>query len=176
MGFDLIPDCLFQFIFPFNPSFSIFPLTDSPGHSYTHSLYSVCLVFSPPFVFSFYWLISLYCLIKSPKFLLSFCQILRPLFEYHQYSVYTFSSQMMYHMKHFLLFLSSPGWKNSYKTTKSTQTQGHSFQELIMKRSKRSGPWDFKSENFYEGRLEKMQEKKRKCADSFSHSQENLSL
>ena len=69
---------------------------------------------------------------------------------------------MMYHMKHFQFFLSSPGWKNSYKTTKSTQTQGHSFQELIMKRSKRNGPWDFKSEKpcRYEGRLEKKQEKK----------------
>ena len=69
---------------------------------------------------------------------------------------------MLYYMKHFQFFLSSPGWKNSYKTTKSTQTQDHSFQELIMKRSKRSGPWDFKSEKpcRYEGRLEKKQEKK----------------
>lgn len=69
---------------------------------------------------------------------------------------------MLYHMEHLQFFLSLPGWKNSYKTTKSTQTQGSSFQELIMKRSKRNGPWDFKLENpcKYEDRLEKKQKKK----------------
>ncbi|KAF5920589.1 hypothetical protein HPG69_012070 [Diceros bicornis minor] len=55
-----------------------------------------------------------------------------------------------------------PGWKSSHKTTKSTQTQDSSFQEQIMKISKKNGPWDFKSEKpcIYEDRLEKKQEKK----------------
>nr|XP_004416468.2 PREDICTED: LOW QUALITY PROTEIN: zinc finger protein 354A [Odobenus rosmarus divergens] len=56
----------------------------------------------------------------------------------------------------------SLGWKSSHKTTKSTQTQDCSFQELMMRRSRRNGPWDFKSEKLciYEDRLEKKQEKK----------------
>ncbi|KAG8510125.1 Zinc finger protein 354A, partial [Galemys pyrenaicus] len=50
------------------------------------------------------------------------------------------------------------GWKSSHKTTKSTQTQDSSLQELLMKSSNRNGPWTFnKSEKpcICEDRLEK---------------------
>jgi KRAB domain-containing zinc finger protein len=40
---------------------------------------------------------------------------------------------------------STLGWMHSHKTTKSTQTPDSSFQELIMKKAKRNGPWDLKS-------------------------------
>ncbi|GAB1296032.1 Zinc finger protein 354A [Apodemus speciosus] len=52
---------------------------------------------------------------------------------------------------------SPKGLKCSHRTTKSTQTQDSSFQELIVKKSKRNEPLSVKSENLFihEGKLEK---------------------